>query len=53
MAGTFLDVESTNDQAKAQLADEQTEIDNNLEAEKQEVRDRRGWYTCTHEKKMP
>ncbi len=52
MAGTFLDVESTNDQAKAQLADKQTEIDNNLEAEKQEVRDRRGWYTSTHEKKM-
>src|SRR6266480_450715 len=40
MAGTFLDVESTNDQAKAQLAQEQAEIDSNLEAEKQEVRDR-------------
>src|SRR5215471_8432371 len=40
MAGTFLDVESTNDQAKAQLAEEQKEIENNLEAEKQEVRDR-------------
>ncbi len=40
MAGTFLDVESTNDQAKAQLAQEQKEIDNNLEGEKQEVRDR-------------
>ena len=40
MAGTFLDVESTNDQAKAQLAHEQTEIDTNLEGEEQEVRDR-------------
>ena len=40
MAGTFLDVESTNDQAKAQLAHEQTEIDTNLEGEKQEIRDR-------------
>jgi len=40
MAGTFLDVESTNDQAKAQLAHEQKEIDNNLEGEKQEVMDR-------------
>lgn len=40
MAGTFLDVESTNDQAKAQLAQEQSEIDNNPEGEKQEVRDR-------------
>jgi len=40
MAGTFLDVESTNDRAKAQLAQEQKEIDNNLEGEKQEVRDR-------------
>src|SRR5258708_38850944 len=30
MAGTFLDVESTNDQAKAQLAYEQMEIDPNL-----------------------
>jgi vacuolar iron transporter family protein len=40
MAGTFLDVESTNDQAKAQLAHEQTEIDNNLEGEKQELGDR-------------
>ncbi len=40
MAGTFLDVESTNDQAKAQLAHEQSEIDNNLEGEQQEVRDR-------------
>ena len=40
MVGTFLDVESTNDQAKAQLAQEQTEIDKNLEGEKQEVRDR-------------
>jgi VIT1/CCC1 family predicted Fe2+/Mn2+ transporter len=40
MAGTFLDVESTNDQAKAQLAQEQTEIDRNLEGEKQEVRER-------------
>src|SRR6266516_549362 len=40
MAGTFLDVESTNDQAKAQLAQEQAEIDSNLEEEKQEVRDR-------------
>src|SRR5215470_12521964 len=40
MAGTFLDVESTNDQAKAQLAHEQAEIDHSLEGEKQEVRDR-------------
>jgi vacuolar iron transporter family protein len=40
MAGTFLDVESTNDQAKAQLAHEQTEIDTNLEGEEQEVRNR-------------
>ena len=40
MARTFLDVESTNDQAKAQLAHEQKEIDNNLEGEKQEVMDR-------------
>src|SRR6266699_5469074 len=40
MAGTFLDVESTNDQAKAQLAHEQTEIETNLAGEKQEVRDR-------------
>ena len=40
MAGTFLDVESTNDQAKAQLAQEQAEIDKNLEGEKQDVRDR-------------
>ena len=40
MAGTFLDVESTNDQAKAQLAQEQREIDTNLEGEEQEVRDR-------------
>jgi len=40
MAGTFLDVESTNDQAKAQLAHEQTEIDKNLEGEKQELGDR-------------
>ena len=40
MAGTFLDVESTNDQAKVQLAHEQTEIETNLEGEKQEVRDR-------------
>jgi VIT1/CCC1 family predicted Fe2+/Mn2+ transporter len=40
MAGTFLDVESTNDRAKAQLAQEQKEIDNDLEGEKQEVRDR-------------
>ena len=40
MAGTFLDVESTNDQAKAQLAQEQTEIDKNPEGEKQELRDR-------------
>ena len=40
MAGTFLDVESTNDQAKARLAQEQIEIDRNLEGEKQEVRDR-------------
>ena len=40
MAGTFLDVESTNDRAKAQLAQEQKEIDDNLEGEKQEVRDR-------------
>ncbi len=40
MAGTFLDVESTNDRAKAQLAQEQQEIDTNLEGEKQEVRDR-------------
>jgi VIT1/CCC1 family predicted Fe2+/Mn2+ transporter len=40
MAGTFLDVESTNDQAKAKLAHEQSEIDNNLEGEQQEVRDR-------------
>src|SRR5260221_12849656 len=41
MAGTFLDVESTNDQAKARLAHEQSEIANNLEGEKQDVRDRR------------
>src|SRR6266566_2881907 len=40
MAGTFLDVESTNDQAKAQLAKEQAEIDKNPEAERQEVVDR-------------
>jgi vacuolar iron transporter family protein len=40
MAGTFLDVESTNDQAKTQLAQEQTEIDTNLEGEEQEIRDR-------------
>src|SRR5450432_3116166 len=40
MAGTFLDVESTNDQAKARLAQEQKEIETNLEGEKQEVRDR-------------
>jgi VIT1/CCC1 family predicted Fe2+/Mn2+ transporter len=40
MAGTFLDVESTNDQAKAQLAHEQTELETNLEGEKREVRDR-------------
>ena len=40
MAGTFLDVESTNDQAKAQLAQEQKEIDNNLEGEKQEIKER-------------
>jgi vacuolar iron transporter family protein len=40
MAGTFLDVESTNDQAKAKLAHEQKEIETNLEGEKQEVRDR-------------
>jgi VIT1/CCC1 family predicted Fe2+/Mn2+ transporter len=40
MAGTFLDVESTNDLAKAQLAQEQTEIETNPEGEKQEVRDR-------------
>ncbi len=40
MAGTFLDVESTNDQAKAKLAHEQMEIQTNLEEEKQEVRDR-------------
>ena len=40
MAGTFLDVESTNDQAKAKLAHEQMEIETNLEEEKQEVRDR-------------
>ncbi len=40
MAGTFLDVESTNDQAKARLAQEQTEIDKNPEGEKQELRDR-------------
>jgi vacuolar iron transporter family protein len=40
MAGTFLDVESTNDQAKAQLGHEQMEIDTNLEGEEQEVRDR-------------
>src|SRR5258708_33394873 len=39
MAGTFLDVESTNDQAKAQLAQEQMEIDHKLEGEKQEARD--------------
>src|ERR671922_463755 len=31
MAGTFLDVESTNDQAKAKLAHEQMEIKTNLE----------------------
>jgi vacuolar iron transporter family protein len=40
MAGTFLDVESTNDQAKAQLAQERTEIDRNPAGEKQEVRER-------------
>jgi vacuolar iron transporter family protein len=40
MAGTFLDVESTNDQTKVQLAQVQTEIEINLEGEKQEVRDR-------------
>ena len=40
MAGTFLDVESTNDQAKAKLGHEQTEIETNLAGEKQEVRDR-------------
>src|SRR5215471_21546206 len=40
MAGTYLDVESTNDRARAQLAEEQMEIDTNLEGEKQEVRDR-------------
>jgi len=40
MAGTFLDAESTNDQAKAQLAHEQREIETNLEGEQQEVRDR-------------
>jgi vacuolar iron transporter family protein len=40
MAGTFLDVESTNDQAKARLAQEQKEIETNLEGEKREVRDR-------------
>src|SRR5215470_6580816 len=40
MAGTFLDVESTNDRARAQLAHEQTEIETNLEGEEQEVRDR-------------
>ncbi len=40
MAGTFLDVESTNDQAKAKLAHEQMEIETDLEEEKQEVRDR-------------
>jgi vacuolar iron transporter family protein len=40
MAGTFLDVESTNDQAKAQLAQEQTEIDKYPEGEKHEMRDR-------------
>jgi vacuolar iron transporter family protein len=40
MAGTFLEVETTNDQAKAQLAQEQAEIANYPEAEKQEVRDR-------------
>jgi len=40
MAGTYLDVESTNDQAKAQLAQEQKEIDHDPEGEKQEVRNR-------------
>jgi vacuolar iron transporter family protein len=40
MAGTFLDVESTNDQAKAKLTHEQTEIKTSLEEEKQEVRNR-------------
>src|SRR5579863_5853554 len=40
MAGTFLDVESTNDQAKAQLAQEQAEIDKNPEGEKQELKER-------------
>jgi vacuolar iron transporter family protein len=40
MAGTFLDVESTNDQAKAKLAHEQWEIETKPEEEKQEVRDR-------------
>jgi VIT1/CCC1 family predicted Fe2+/Mn2+ transporter len=39
MAGTFLDVESTNDQAKAQLAQEQSEIDKNLEGEKKELKE--------------
>ena len=40
MAGTFLDVETTNEQAKAQLAQEEAEIANHPEAEQQEVRDR-------------
>ena len=40
MAGTFLDVKSTNDQAQVQLAQEQMEIETNLEGEKQEVRER-------------
>ncbi len=39
MAGTFLEVETTNDQAKAQLAQEQAEIANHPEAEKQKARD--------------
>lgn len=40
MAGTFLEVETTNDQTKAQLAQEQAEIAAHLEGEKQKVRDR-------------
>jgi len=34
MASTFLEVETTNDQTKAQLAQEQAEIANHPEAEK-------------------
>ena len=37
MAGTFLEVETTNDQTKAQLAQEQAEIANHPEAEKSDL----------------